>query len=455
MSKNTKKLIKKQRITVFPILNPNAAGIDVSDKEMMVCVPADRCEEPIKAFGTFTSDLHAIAKHLQSCKVDSVAMESTGIYWVSLFLILQDYGFDVYLVNAKHVKNVTGRKDDEEDAAWIQRLHSCGLLNRSFQPDNNTRRLRSLVRHRKNLIKSQSSHVNRLEKTLELMNIKLHTVISDILGKSGMSILDAIINQGERDASILSQLVDPRIKADKETIIKSLEADWRQEHLFELQQYYELYHIYQNKIKELDTEIEKVLLNKLQSKIASQRNIKEIPKKTRKLTRNEYFFNVSSYLKNIIEVDPTEIFGISEITALEIFSEVGSDMSRFPSSKHFCAWLGLSPNTKISGGRVISSRIMKKKHKAGQAFRMAGNSVWNSKNELGNFYRRIRSRSGPGVAVVATARKIATIYYKMIVNKEAFNPYALNEYQQYYNERKIRRLENQLERLKTISKQVI
>jgi len=249
MSKSTKKRIKKQRITVFPILHPNAAGIDVSDSEMMVCVPGDRCEEPIQAFGTFTTDLNAVANHLQSCKIDTVAMESTGVYWVSLFLILQDRGLDVYLVNAKHVKNVTGRKDDEEDAAWIQRLHSCGLLNRSFQPDNDTRGLRSLVRHRKNLIQSQSSHVNRIEKTLELMNIKIHTVISDILGKSGMAILDAIINHEERDAQVLSQLTDPRIKADNETIIKSLEANWRDEHLFELRQYYELYQIYQEKIK--------------------------------------------------------------------------------------------------------------------------------------------------------------------------------------------------------------
>jgi len=185
MSKSTKKRIKKQRITVFPILHPNAAGIDVSDTEMTVCVPGDRCEEPIQAFGTFTTDLNAVANHLQSCKIDTVAMESTGVYWVSLFLILQDRGIDVYLVNAKHVKNVTGRKDDEEDAAWIQRLHSCGLLNRSFQPDNDTRGLRSLVRHRKNLIQSQSSHVNRIEKTLELMNIKIHTVEQSRLRRGG------------------------------------------------------------------------------------------------------------------------------------------------------------------------------------------------------------------------------------------------------------------------------
>lgn len=442
--------VKKQRITVFPILHPNAAGIDISDTEMMVCVPGDRCEEPIQAFGTFTSDLHALADHLQLCNIDTVAMESTGVYWVSLFLILQDRGFDVYLVNAKHVKNVTGRKTDEEDAAWIQRLHSCGLLNKSFQPDNDTRGLRSLIRHRKNLIQSQSSHVNRIEKTLELMNIKLHTVISDILGKSGMAILDAMINQGIRDAEILSQLTDPRIQADRDTIIKSLEADWRDEHLFELQQYYELYHVYQEKIRKLEIEIEKILA-KMQMMSSGEAVDHKKAKKTKKLRKNEYSINASYYLKNIVGVDPTEIFGISDTTALEIFSEVGRDMSRFPSSKHFCAWLGLTPNTKISGGKVISSKIMRKKHKAGQAFRMAANSQWKSKNELGNFYRRIKSRSGPGVAVVATARKIATIWYIMQVKQEAFNPQALYEYQISYKEKKIKRLENQLLKLRAAS----
>lgn len=451
MSKRTKKRVKKQRISVFPILNPNAAGIDVSDKEMMVCVPGDRCDEPIQLFGTFTADLHTIARHLQSCRIDTVAMESTGFYWVSLFLVLQDYGFDIYLVNAKHVKNVTGRKDDEEDAAWKQRLHSCGLLNRSFQPDNDTRRLRSLVRHRKNLINSQSKHVNRLEKTMELMNIKLHTVISDILGKSGMSILDAIINNKERDARVLSQLVDPRIQADRETIIKSLEADWREEHLFELQQYYELYKMYQQKIKELDAYIEKALFDISGNDTIGQTDVKEMVKKSRKLKKNEYSFDASYYLHYITGVNPTEIFGIGDTTALEIFSEIGSDMSRFPSSKHFCAWLGLSPNTKISGGKVISSKLMKKNQNAGQAFRMAANSVWRSKNELGNFYRRIKSRSGPRVATVATARKMATIYYMMMVKKEAFNPQALNEYQKCYKEKKIRRLENQLAKLRAAS----
>lgn len=450
MSKSTKNRIKKQRISVFPILHFNAAGIDVSDKEMVVCVPGDRCEEPIQTFGTFTSDLHAIADHLRSCRIDTVAMESTGVYWVSLFLVLQDQGFDVYLVNAKHVKNVTGRKDDEEDAAWIQRLHSCGLLNRSFQPDNDTRGLRSLVRHRKNLIQNQSSHVNRIEKTLELMNIKLHTVISDILGKSGMAILDAIINKRERDARVLSQLTDPGIKADRETIIKSLEADWRDEHLFELQQYYELYYIYREKIKKIDVEIEKVLGNMQMTSTGEVVN-QGMAKKTQKIRKNEYFFKTSYYLKNITGVDPTEIYGISDSTSLEIFSEVGGDMSRFPSSKHFCAWLGLTPNTKISGGKVISSRIMKKKHKAGQAFRMAANSQWRSKNELGNFYRRIKSRSGPGVAVVATARKIATIWYMMQTKQEAFNPVALNEYQKTYKEKKIKQLENQLKKLREAS----
>lgn len=448
MSKGTKKRIKGKQISVFPIINLNAAGIDVSDKEMMVCVPGDRCDEPIQAFGTFTCDLRRIAQHLKQCKIDTVAMESTGVYWVQLFLILHDAGFDVYLVNAQHVKNVTGRKDDEEDAAWIQRLHSCGLLNRSFQPDNETRKLRTFVRHRKNLIESQSQHVNRMIKALELMNIKLHTVISDILGKSGQAILHAILKEGVRDAQTLSQLTDPRIKASPDEIIKSLEGDWREEYVFELSQNYDLYLYYQKKLYELDVMVEKSLQDmtkRIPEDIEGER-VQSAPK-NRKLKKNEYSFNVDLYLEKIYGVDVTAIFGVSETCALEILAESGTDMTRFKNSKHFCAWLGIAPNTKISGGKIISSKILKKQHRAGQAFKIAANSLWRSENELGNHYRRIKSKAGPAKAVVATARKIATIYYTMIQKKEAFNPHALKTFQETYKEKKIRQLKKQLAKL--------
>jgi len=233
MGKIKQKEGKKIKISQITVINSHAAGIDVSDTEMMVAYPINSNELEIRAFGCFTRDLYSLADTLKLNGVTSIAMESTGVYWISLFLLLQEKGFEVCLVNAKHVKNVTGRKDDESDAEWIQKLHSCGLLQASFQPDNMARALRSLVRHRKNLVRTSSVYLNRMQKALELMNIKLQTIISDIDGKTGLSIIKAILD-GERNPEILADLRDIRIKASREDIIKSLEGYWRDEHLFEL-----------------------------------------------------------------------------------------------------------------------------------------------------------------------------------------------------------------------------
>jgi transposase len=409
---------------------------------MMVAYPINKEELEIRAFGCFTRDLHSLAKCLKERGITSVAMESTGIYWVTLFLLLQEYGFEVYLVNAKHAKNVTGRKDDESDAEWIQKLHSCGLLRASFQPDNMTRTLRSIVRHRKNLVRTSSSYINRMQKALELMNIKLHTIISDIDGKTGLLIIEAILS-GERNPEVLADLRDRRIKASREDIIKSLEGYWTTEHLFELGQCYQLYCMHRQMINKCDVEIEKQLIEHIASKNFGI--IPGIPKSKRKVSgKHKVPFNLTAHLKEILEVDVTKVFGISELSALTIMSEVGTDMTKWKTENHFTSWLGLAPNTKISGGKVISSRIMKKKHHAGQAFRMAANSLYNSKSPLGDYYRRIRAKAGAGKAVVATARKLAIIYYKMVSNKEAFNPLALYEYQNKYKEKKINQLKKKI-----------
>ena len=438
---------KSKRIKTFAIINADAAGIDVSDKEMAVAVSPERIEENVKTFGTFTCDLELIIEWLNECEVKTIAMESTGVYWVQLFLLLQEHGFEVFLVNARHVKNVTGRKNDDEDAAWIQKLHSCGLLRPSFQPENQFRGLRSLVRHRKTLIRDASRYLNRMQKALELMNIKLHTVISDIAGKSGQRIIEAIL-YGERDAEKLSELTDPRIKAPREEIIKSLQGYWRNENLFELRQCYRMYKELHERVRECDQEIESQL-----QIIIAELNDGEIPEidlkmKRKRTTKNRMNFNATAYLLKLLDVDVTAIIGINEISALEIISEAGIDMSKWPSDKHFNSWLALAPNTKISGGKVISNKVPKKKHYAGQAFRMAASSLNNSKTPLGDFYRRIKARSGPGKAAVATARKIATIYYHMVKNKEAYNPKSLFEAQEKYKEHKIKRLEMQLQKLR-------
>ena len=376
-------------------------------------------------------------------------MESTGVYWVPLFLLLQEDGFEVYLVNAKHVKNVTGRKDDEGDAEWIQKLHRCGLLSASFQPDNQTRSLRSVVRHRNSLVRTRSVYLNRMQKALEQMNLKIHTVISDIDGKTGLAIIGAIL-AGERDPEKLAALCDPRIKAPREEIIKSLEGFWLEEHLFELSQCYKLYEFHREMINQCDKKIETLLQEIIQSK--NNGVMPELGTLKRKQNyKNNISINVTYYLYALNGVDlvgKNGITGISEITALTIYSEVGNNLLRFKNEKHFTSWLGLAPNTKISGGKIISSRVPRKKHYAGQVFRMAAMSICNNSGPLGDYYRRIRSAAGKQKAIVALARKLATIYYRMMMTKEGYNPQYLVDYQEKWKERKIKKLEKYLDKLK-------
>jgi transposase len=445
MSKSKTKNETVKRISQLTVLNPTAAGIDVSDKEMMVAYPIGSDQLEVRSFGCFTRDLHVIAQTLRKFSITSVAMESTGVYWIPLFLLLEEYGFEVCLVNAKHVKNVTGRKDDESDAEWIQKLHSCGLLRASFQPDNLTRTLRSIVRHRKNLESTCSVYINRMQKAMELMNIKLHTVISDVDGKTGLLIIEAIL-AGERDPEILADLRDKHIKASREDIIKSLEGHYTAEHLFELKQCYQLYCTHREMINDCDKEIEKQLSVQIAS--INQGVMSDIPKIKRKASgKSKVSFNLTSYFKEILGVDVTEVVGISELSALTILAEVGNDMSKWKTEHHFTSWLGLTPNTKISGGKVISSKLKKKKHHAGQAFRIAANSLYKSQSPLGDHYRRLKAKVGAAKAVVATARKLAIIFYKMILNQEAFNPKALLDYQQKHKQMKISQLERKLELL--------
>ena len=441
MSKSKTKKEEVKMISRLTVINPTAAGIDVSDSEMMVAYPVNSERLEIRVFGCFTRDLHSIARCLKANGITSVAMESTGVYWVALFLLLQEYGFEVCLVNAKHAKNVTGRKEDESDAEWIQKLHSCGLLRASFQPDNMMRTLRSMVRHRKNLVRTSSNYINRMQKALELMNIKLHTIISDIDGKTGLLIIEAIL-AGERNPEVLADLRDKRIKASREEIIKSLEGYWTKEHLFELRQCYQLYCAHREMIRECELEIEKQLIEQIAS--INDGVIPQMIKKKKLSGKHKIPFNLTGYLKNMLDVDVTQVFGISELSALTIMSEVGSDMTKWKNEHHFTSWLGLAPNTKKSGGKIISSRIAKKKHHAGQAFRIAASSLYKSYTPLGDYYRRIKSKAGAGKAVVATARKLAIIYYKMVANKEAFNPQALEQYQQKYKEKKINQLKKKI-----------
>ena len=433
--------MKEKKTKAFPIIYPNAAGIDISSKEHYVAVNPESTEKPIRAFGAFTEDLHALVVFLKECKVDTVAMEATGIYWVSLFLVLEDAGFDVVLVTAKHVKNVRGKKTDVSDADWIRQLHSCGLLSASFQPDKFTRKLRAYMRHRKNLIEMSATHIRMMHKALEQMNIKIQHVIADITGKSGQEIIKSII-AGERNAEILASCCDSRIRAHKkEGIIKSLTGVWKEEHVFELEQSYSIYQFYHAKLKECDAKIEEHLREK------SGVDTFEEPKKKEKSNKNNLNFNGKEMLYELTGTDLAEIFGITETNAIEIISEVGLDMSKWPTVKHFTSWLNLAPNNKISGGKVLSSRIPKKKNHAGQIFRMAAFAIQRSKNWLAMFYNRIKAKNGAPKAIVATARKIAAIFYKMIKERVKFNPIPIEKYMDGFKENQIKKLKRQAKNL--------
>lgn len=433
--------MKKKQTTAFPVLYPNAAGIDIASKEHYVAVNPEKCSESIRSFGCFTEDLKAIAQWLKECEVETVAMEATGIYWVSLFLVLEEAGFDVVLVTAKHVKNVRGKKTDVSDAEWIRQLHSCGLLSASFQPDTFTRKLRTYMRHRKNLIEMAATHIRMMHKGLEQMNIKLQHVIADITGKSGQAIIKAII-EGERNPQQLATYCDVRIRSNKkEAIIKSLEGVWKEEHIFELEQSFTLYHIYHQKIKECDAQIEKHLREKSPNTNDSDSSFKS------KSNKNNLNFDAKEILTSITGTNLSDIFGITETNAIEIISEVGLNMEKWPTVKHFTSWLNLAPNNKISGGKILSSRIPKKKNHAGQVFKMAAFAVQRSKNWLALFYHRIKAKKGTPKAVVATARKIATIFYKLLKEKIPFNPLPLENYVDGFKKYQINRLKRQAQNL--------
>jgi len=451
MNKETENRSKEKAVVAMPIVNADAAGIDVSATMHAVAVPIGRDTENVKEFGAFTEDLFAIADWLRQCHITTVAMESTGVYWKQLYLILLEYGFEVSLVNARHVKNVTGRKTDMDDAQWIQKLHSCGLLNSSFLPDESTETLRTLVRHRKRLLEDSSKYVLRMQKALELMNIKIHSTINDIMGKTGTAIVEAIL-RGEREPKNFLQYVDPRIKADHETIKKSLTGNWRDEHLFLLSENYGLYGFIQKRIFCCEKKIEECLQK--QVAIDNEGIIEPLPnkhkKRNNKKTKNQPVFNVRDYLNKIHGVDVTEIYGIKEGTALEILAETGKGLKAWENEDKFVSWLNLCPNNKITGGKLISSKVMKRKAgNATQAFRAAANSVQRSDNWLGDYFRRMKAKGGNKYAIIAVARKLAIIYYKMITEKKDFKPLNMDDYKQKHNIAKIAYLEKKLAKLKS------
>jgi transposase len=395
-------------------INHQAAGIDIGSESHFVAVPPESCPTPVKQFGVFTRDLYAIADWLQECGVKTVAMESTGVYWVPLYEVLEERGFAVKLVDPGKAKNVSGRKTDVLDCQWLQQLHSYGLLAGAFRPADEIVVLRGYTRQREMLVKSAATHIQHMQKALQQMNLRLDNVVSDITGETGMRILKAILG-GERDVKKLGEMRDRRCQASAEEIAESLVGNYRQEHLFSLKQAVELFETYQEKILECETEMEKYL------KSLPHKREDEPPPLPEGEKRNRLSFNVRDETWKLTGVDLFRINGLNSETVLRITSEVGVDVaSRFPTEKQFSSWLGLSPNNKITGGKVLSSKTKTSSNRAAAAFRQAAVSAERSQSEIGAFYRRKKAHLGPAQAVTATAHKIARIYYHLMKTGEEY-----------------------------------
>lgn len=423
------------------IINPNAAGIDIASNVHYVAVAKDRCKNPVRNFKGFTKDLHQLAQWLFSLGIETVAMESTGSYWFQLYTILLDYGIEVCLVNAYHVKNVPGRKTDVVDAQWLQELHENGYLKACFQPDNLTREVRTYVRVRKQIVRDMAKETQRMQKAMVCMNIKLHDVISNINGETGSAIINAIIN-GERAPERLASLSNKRIKCSQETLIKSLEGNWRNEQLFCLKMARERYQELEKHLLRVDQESEKVI------KLLGQQTVEKKKIKPQPTKNKQPAFNLAQNLYNVYGVNVTAIYGFKQTTALTVFSETGVNLkAKFPTVKQFLSWLNLVPNNKISGGKILSSKVPKRRNHAGQAFREAANGLWNAQNPFGDYLRAKKNKSGAGQAIVATAKKIATIFYKMVTEKVEFDPYIIHGNRQEYLQNKVKLLSKALNRV--------
>lgn len=408
-------------------INIDAAGIDIGSEFHYVAVPEDRAEQSIRKFGCYTADIEGMAKWLKECGIKTVAMESTGVYWMPVFQILEANGFKVLLVNARHIKNAPGRKTDVVDSRWIQQLHTYGLLQGSYQPEAVIRKLRTYLRHRESLIRSRGTHTQRMQKCMIQMNIQLHKVISDITGFTGMRIIRSIL-EGERDPLKLAQLKNSRIRNSADMIAKSLEGNYQEEQLFCLRQEVEQYDYTCRKIQECEEIIEKTLceMDSGNDDNSDDKNDKNHKK------------NIKSKLQAVCKVDLTEIDGLDVNNIETIISEVGIDMNKWPTDKHFGSWLGLSPNNKISGGRILSRKSKKVVNRAATAFRLAAYAAGKSDSSIGAFYRRLRNRIGAPKAITATAYKIARLFYMCMKTGRSYKDLGADYYEKMYKERVLR-----------------
>ena len=415
------------------VTHPDAAGVDVGGATHYAAVRADATDEPVRQFNCFTADLYAMADWFEQCGVKIVAMESTGVYWIPLYEVLERRGFEVLLVNARHVKNVSGRKSDVLDCQWLQQLLTFGLLRGAFRPAEQMCALRAFSRQRARLLRDQGRSVQHMQKAMTLMNLQLANVISDVAGATGQKIVRAIV-AGERDPQALAAYRDARIHASEAEIAASLLGNWRDEHLFALKQALATFDFWGVQLAQCDAQIERAmeLLHKHAGSPATG--------KRRSRARNAPKFDVREHLFKVCGVDLTRIDGIDVTTAMTVISEIGTDMSRFATVKHFTSWLGLCPGTKISGGKVLGAATKRSVNRATQALKLAAAALRSSKSALGAYYRRMCARMDKGKAVTAAAHKLARLIYLMLTKGEEYTDQGQLYYEERHRERVVRNL---------------
>ena len=428
------------------IVHPDAAGIDIGGREHWVAISPDRDEDPIRRFGCFTADLEQMARWLVEKGVRSVAMQSTGVFWMPVYEVLEQSGLHVHLVNARHTKNLPGRKSDVQECQWLLKLHTFGLLNNSFQPTDEIRVARTIWRHRGNLVGQAGSTIQRMQKALTEMNVQLHNVLSDLSGVSGMAILKAILN-GDRDPRKLAALAHPAVKASPQDIAKSLHGNWRKELLLVLRQELELYQTYQDKIAECDHELQQHLRSLVPKVDLQTQPLGPRPKGKKAPRGNTPKFDLRSELYRITGVDWSQINGIDVQVAQTVLSEVGVDLSAFPSEGHFASWLGLVPMNEQSSGKILNRRTRKVVNRATVAFRTAAQGLLRSQSYLGAQYRRLRTRLGAPKAITAMARKLACLFYRLLRHGQPYVDKGTEYYETRYREQQIRSLAKRAQKL--------
>lgn len=424
--------MKATKRPAWTVAHPNAAAIDVGSSQHFVAVPEERDDQPVREFGCHTHHLDNMADWLHACGIETVALESTGIYWIPLYEVLQARGFDVWLVNPKHVRNVTGRKSDVLDCQWLQQLHTFGLVNRAFRPEANVCELRELVRLRGTMIAERTRHVQRMQSALTQMNVQLTSVLSDIAGETGMAIIRAIV-AGERNGSKLAQLRNYRVRASEQEVASALRGTWKREHLFKLNHELACYDFINSRLEAIDQQLQEWLtalgVHDESPQLRRSRRAKNAPK-----------FDVQQALFRWSGVDLTAVPGIEAITAMKLLAEIGPDLQRFKTAKSFCSWLGLCPGTHITGGKRIDGKTQRIPNRVSQALKEAASGLARSQCAMGAYYRRMALRMSTSKAITAVAHKLARIVYAMLTGQRAYEAQRQQAHDERYRQRALKGL---------------